>query len=533
MIAKMRYLGIAVAAIGLILAGCSNDDGGTDPGGGSSVTVRLFAPADSTVVNERVTVAANVNGAEAEWVDFYIDDLEQPYASDSGEPYQFIWDVTGYADSSEHQLLAIARLTADRNYSSNQIMVTVNNSDARPAAVQFVGEIEQSGTMVTLQWQRSAASDFARYEIYMTSSTGETDDARLEATITSHTIDTLTLDHELDNVTRYYRIFVYDTVGLYSTSEEIAATSLNTPPASPDLTVTENLTAESIDLSWTPATEHDFDRYEVRRSTVAGVGTSGALVHSSTSAMSTNFRDLSIVPLKAYYYRLYVYDTGNLSAASEEVMVEIPSRRSLAALWTFEDTEGAKILDASGNDRDASRRNGAQVIDAIFGDGLLLDGSNDFASFPVLYTDPPDSLTVSAWAATSCDYCGCLVYHGQYGEWGLCVDPDDSISCRLRFDNAQWQSLQVPIAVDTNWHHYAMVYIKGVGVAAYLDGDSLGMMTTPDRELFDPGSDYYASLGSFGCGCSKKDYYDGKLDEVRVYLRALSATEIRLLSQQQ
>ncbi len=82
-----------------------------------------------------------------------------------------------------------------------------------------------------------------------------------------------------------------------------------------------------------------------------------------------------------------------------------------------------------------------------------------------------------------------------------------------------WQGVQVPISSTFNgvWHHIAGTF-DGATVSLYLDGVSQATSVyNPTIALSDPN----VYLGSDGANC-----YQGALDDVRIYDRALSETEI-------
>ncbi|MBI4463410.1 MAG: LamG domain-containing protein, partial [Acidobacteria bacterium] len=79
---------------------------------------------------------------------------------------------------------------------------------------------------------------------------------------------------------------------------------------------------------------------------------------------------------------------------------------------------------------------------------------------------------------------------------------------------------------DGNWHHVAGTY-DGTSVRLYLDGAEIGSgtATTVSIGYSFPNDDFY--MGRFGISsCLSGLYFSGQIDEVEVFNRALSASEI-------
>src|SRR5205814_584298 len=80
------------------------------------------------------------------------------------------------------------------------------------------------------------------------------------------------------------------------------------------------------------------------------------------------------------------------------------------------------------------------------------------------------------------------------------------------------------------WHHIAATY-DGAGLQLYIDGKAWGKRAVHTGAIFPmmPGS--FLAFGSddgrkFCPACAGKRYFKGLLDEVRIFNRALSSSEI-------
>ena len=76
---------------------------------------------------------------------------------------------------------------------------------------------------------------------------------------------------------------------------------------------------------------------------------------------------------------------------------------------------------------------------------------------------------------------------------------------------------------DNNWHHFVCVYEKGVGISLYIDNGTPGFTATTgtiDNDAVD------FNIGRRGDGLN---YFDGQIDEVAIFSRALSSGEVTTL----
>jgi hypothetical protein len=524
---KIFALALFSAAL-LLLSGCSNDKGTTPYS--NVITLSVTSPHDGDTVSQEVTVTATVKGGTPSQISFFVDQGSSPLGVATSSPYSIKWALFLYPDSSEHRIWAAARFESGQDIISDTITVLVDNSWDRPAAVTLYEPIAVTPHTVTLKWQRSTASDFESYRVYYSETPGVTEQSVYVASIGSRSTDTMTIDHGSENVTRYYRVFVHDSFGLISGSNEIAAATTNLIPTPVQLSVSPDLTDGSLNLAWSKSDITDFDHYEVRRSTASSVSRSDELLYTGISEIDTSFADVSIDRLSPYHYRVYIVDTGDLSAGSNEVSEELPSLAGLAGQWSFEEESGLTCYDESGNNDHVTLQRGPVRIPGVSGNAIQMDGQYSFASFPPLYFSSPSALTVSIWVELSDDTSGCVIYHGANGEWAVYVTGGNIWSFRVRLSNAIWYHLDVPIASHEGWHHLAMVWQQSVGLSGYVDGELAASIDLPSLALHNPSDRYLPTIGAAGCSvCGRQDFLACAVDEARVYTRVLSADEIKLL----
>lgn len=212
--------------------------------------------------------------------------------------------------------------TRGLNRGSNEVSGTPEqNQPPTPVTLLDPETITDSTTSLRLSWTQNNDPDFASYKLYRSTTPGVSTTSTIVTTIPSQ--NTLTfVDEELqENTTYYYRLYVFDTGGLKSPSEEVSGTTpQNQPPIAVTLLDPEAVEGTtSLRLSWTQNNDSDFASYKLYRAQSPGVTTASTFVTSITSASTLSYLDEDLKESTTYYYRIYVFDTGGLSTASNEV----------------------------------------------------------------------------------------------------------------------------------------------------------------------------------------------------------------------
>ena len=198
--------------------------------------------------------------------------------------------------------------------------------------------------------------------------------------------------------------------------------------------------------------------------------------------------------------------------------------------------DGGVIHDTSGAGNDGRVFGATWVAEGKFGGAYHFSITNltDRIVIPNSDSLNPDYVTVTAWIKTA----------DRDGFWNRIMDKDYRNSyClslggdyngkahrgRLVFESSRGEIETGRAQNDNQWHHVAAVY-DGKVVQCYIDG------TGPSRPVKNPGP-LKKSAWDLCIGNSVVDYgtgeflaYDGLIDEVRIYNRALSAAEIKALA---
>ena len=215
------------------------------------------------------------------------------------------------------------------------------------------------------------------------------------------------------------------------------------------------------------------------------------------------------------------------------------------AHWDFEQITGTTLIDRTGNGNDGLIE-GVRLTQGILNQAGYFDGS-DFIAVKNLYYNTAGAIpqmSVCAWVNTQVNKIGA-------NENGAILDFDRSqyFSFAIRGDNGKLQFSTTDSSLkshdfngntpvnDGQWHFVCASY-TGVNKQLFVDGQLDATSSNPHNGLsLGTGQTRYGFIGdsskanSFN-GDRDKLYYEGSLDEVRLYDRALSVTEMNGLYHQ-
>jgi hypothetical protein len=201
----------------------------------------------------------------------------------------------------------------------------------------------------------------------------------------------------------------------------------------------------------------------------------------------------------------------------------------LQGFWQFENTtEDAIGSVTSGNVNTGTLQGDATYtnhIDGKLGRALTLDGSGDYMSVPddtSFYEtlDPEDAVTVSAFVRSD----------DPTGVWeGVAVKQPSSYAVQLGYQRVRFEvtttdgSTNIQSAAGSidagTWHHIVGTYNETSGeMKLYIDGSEV-VNTTHSGTLQNTG-------GELHVGHDNGEYFDGEIDQVRLYHRELNTSEI-------
>ena len=330
--------------------------------------------------------------------------------------------------------------------------------------------------------------------------------------------------------TYYYKVTAEDAAGnVGPVSNTANATILDTTPPTAPTGVTANGGAGQATVSWTPATDNvGVVRYNVHRSITSGfTPTTANRVGQPTG---TSYTDLGLAA-GTYYYKVTAEDAaGNIGPPGNEASATVtaPPPTGLVASYGLDAGSGATAVDQSGNGNNGTLTNAtwAGASAGRYGNALSFNGTNASVSVPHSSSLALSSaLTIGAWikptSLTNNDWNTVLLKErpGYYG-WALYANTGSNRPSGNVYTSADHDlrgSAQLPVGV---WTYLTATY-DGTVLALYVNG-------TQVASSFISGA-IISSTGALKMGGNAiwSEYFNGLIDEVRVYNRALSAAQIQ------
>jgi len=235
-----------------------------------------------------------------------------------------------------------------------------------------------------------------------------------------------------------------------------------------------------------------------------------------------------MLPTGNYTWYVIALVGGTEYLSAETWSLTVSTLAGLAAYWSFDEGAGSIAHDATVNANHGTLMNGPAWVNGYSGKALEFDGTNDYVYVPDDVSLRPVAITLIAWLKPLT-----LPASGTYGplikrtpawlddaNWQLQVLPTGRVN--LEFFNGSWESSQMTdSALKLNeWNHVALTFVNRE-VRVYINGrlDPAFPYTT-----FKNLNVNYTSPVIIGKG--EGDVFQGILDEVKVFNRALSAEEI-------
>lgn len=222
---------------------------------------------------------------------------------------------------------------------------------------------------------------------------------------------------------------------------------------------------------------------------------------------------------------------GDVDTAAPEASARACDEPDLVGRWRLDEGTGTRIADCTSSALVATLYGGTWVEGRKGRKALSFVGGDTGARIDL--GDPSalkleGAMTLSAWlyVRTVASYGRIFAKSASDGDrgWDLFVDNDGSLDFRVATgpDDYVFTSLRtLPLRV---WKHVAAVFDPGIAVRLYVDGKVVAS-TTVAIPAAQRNSTRPAYVGARADCCT----IDGALEDVRIYRRALSATEVERL----
>ena len=202
------------------------------------------------------------------------------------------------------------------------------------------------------------------------------------------------------------------------------------------------------------------------------------------------------------------------------------SSTALVAAYNFEEASGTTVADASGKGNHGTTSGASRITSGQFGRALSFDGVNDWVTInDAASLDLTNGMTLEAWVYPTVNMTqwATVILKEQPGGglYELYANGDQSQPLTSVTVAGQYQVLSGgPWLFANQWTHLAATY-SGTTERLYVNGTQVAQR--PQTGPIEVSSSPLRLGGNSVWG----EFFKGRIDEVRIYNRALSATEIQ------
>ena len=205
----------------------------------------------------------------------------------------------------------------------------------------------------------------------------------------------------------------------------------------------------------------------------------------------------------------------------------------LVAHWNFDEGIGTVLADNSGNNNSGFIY-GANWANGITGGALEFNGSSDYVNVPITNSLKifKDAVSISAWIymdklPSDISHSYGPIFDSDNDAYILYLDRgNEEVRFKVKDDDgdAERPGIHESYLSINTWHNIVGVY-NGHNAMIYLDGNLIDYHSNSDLDtLLFP--------NPTGIGHNNSNYFDGKIDEIKIYNRALSPNEVAQIANQ-
>ena len=292
------------------------------------------------------------------------------------------------------------------------------------------------------------------------------------------------------------------------------------PTAPTNLTATGG--AGQISLSWTASTDN--------------LGVTGYLVYRESpgssafvqvgSAVSTSYTDTALAASSTYSYEVQATDAAsNLSPfsnmATATTTATIPG---LVAAYSFSEGTGTTVTDSSGNGNNGTIANATWTTSGKYSDALVFNGTNALVTIPdstLLHLTT--GMTLEAWVNPSTVNSNWrdVIYKGNDNYWLEGTSFFGGVpAAGATLGSSDVYTLGTAALTTNTWAFLTETY-NGSTLALYVNGTQVSSLAQTGNIL--PSTNPLQIGGDSIYG----QYFQGTIDEVRVYNVALTVAQIQ------
>jgi chitodextrinase len=329
------------------------------------------------------------------------------------------------------------------------------------------------------------------------------------------------------SLTYSYRVRAGDAAGNLSPYSNIATVTTPAPdvvpPSAPGVLAANAVSGTQIDVSWGAATDNvGVTGYRLERCQGQGCTAFNKL---GTTITGTSFSDTSLSVSTSYSYIVRAEDAaGNVGPYSNVAgATTLGTNPQLVAAYSFDEGTGTTVTDLSGHGNNGTIANAAWAATGKFGKALTFNGSSAVVTIP----DAPSlhlttGMSIEAWvnpSVAASDWKD-IVYKANDNYYLEGATPGGRPAIGVTIAGSATEAFGgAALAVNT-WSFLAATY-DGTTLRFYVNGIQVGSQARTGAITTSANPLQIGGDGLYG------QFFQGMIDEVRVYNAALSTGQIQ------
>ncbi len=211
------------------------------------------------------------------------------------------------------------------------------------------------------------------------------------------------------------------------------------------------------------------------------------------------------------------------------------TNEGLVGYWKFDESGGDVARDSG-----SGGNNGYLIGNPIFTDGkignaLIFNGANQYINFGNILNIGASNFAVSVWIKTG--YSGNQpiiaksIANNLFGRWWMVLNGDDlEVGLEFSGKNSITVDFTTSTLRDGKWHNIIMNVDRLSLFSLFVDSNLVGSVNVSEYRADDLNQSVDLYIGAYGNpegnGTYSGYYFNGMIDDVRVYNRSLSSEDI-------
>ena len=253
--------------------------------------------------------------------------------------------------------------------------------------------------------------------------------------------------------------------------------------------------------------------------------TSGEINSSSSNVIIGNQSSQRFFPALIDQVAIYT------STLSDQEIIDIynntpdpgTGNQDLISQWKLNENSGSVAFDSESTNNGVIT--GAQWVTGVSGSALEFNGSDDYVNIPNADNlNVSQNITIMAWAKTDENRTARIAQKGDWDGHGIYQDKWNGWKCGIRLASNNSHSINWGdgIPVLNEWYHIALTY-NGASLKLFVNGQLKNQKAVSGNLKIN------SRVFSIGSDNGAQKFFNGSIDDVRIYGSALSQTEIQFI----